>query len=60
MLGILLVASALVAAVGGWLRFHQADRAIREGNDLPTSSTVHVMAAAVIVVIVAAGISVVV
>ncbi len=60
LLGLLLVASALVAAVGGWLRYRQADRAIRAGDDLPTSSTVHLMAAAVVVVIVAAGISVVV
>jgi UDP-2-acetamido-3-amino-2,3-dideoxy-glucuronate N-acetyltransferase len=52
--------SALVAAGGGWLRFRQADRAIREGRDLPAGTTVHVMALAILVVIVAAGISVVV
>lgn len=60
LLGILLVASAVVAAVGGWLRYQQADKAIREGHDLPAGTTVHVLAAAVVVVIVAAGISVVV
>ena len=59
-LGLLLVASALIAAVGGWFRYRQADRAIREGHDLPAGTTVHLMAAAVLVVIVAAGISVVV
>ena len=60
LLGILLVASAVVAAGGGWLRFRQADRAIRDGRDLPAGTTVHLLAAAVLVVIVAAGISVVV
>ncbi|MFC7360748.1 YidH family protein [Nocardioides astragali] len=60
LLGLLLLASAVVAASGGWLRFRQADRAIREGRDLPAGTTVHVMALAILVVIVAAGISVVV
>ena len=60
LLGVLLVASALVAAVGGWLPYRQADRAIRGGRDLPTGTTVHVLAAAVVVVIVAAGLSVLV
>lgn len=59
-LGLLLLASAVVAAAGGWWRYRQAARAIREGRDLPAGTTVHVMAAAVLVVIVAAGISVVV
>jgi putative membrane protein len=60
LLGILLVGSAVVAAAGGWLRYRQADRAIREGRDLPSGGTVHVLAVAVLVVIVAAGLSVVV
>jgi putative membrane protein len=60
LLGILLVASAITAAAGGWLRYHQADRAIRAGEDFPAGKSVHVLAAAVIVVIIAAGISVVV
>lgn len=60
LLGLLLVASAVIAAAGGWLRYRQAERAIREGRDLPAGTTVHLMAAAVLVVIVAAGISVVV
>ena len=51
---------ATVAAAGGWLRFRQADRAIRAGHDLPAGTTVHLMALAVLVVVVAAGISVVV
>ena len=60
LLGLLLIGSALVAAGGGWLRFRQADRAIREGRALPAGTTVHLMALAILVVIVAAGISVVV
>ncbi|MCF6376576.1 DUF202 domain-containing protein [Nocardioides KLBMP 9356] len=59
LLGILLVASALLAAIGGWLRYRQADRAIRAGQDLAAGVTVPLLAAAVVVVIVAAGISVV-
>ncbi|KRE93447.1 hypothetical protein ASG76_13370 [Nocardioides sp. Soil774] len=59
-LGMLLIATAVVAAGGGWLRFRQAERAIRAGEDLPAGTTVHLLAAAVLVVIVAAGISVVV
>jgi putative membrane protein len=60
LLGILLVASAVVAAGGGWLRYRQADRAIREGTALPTGAVVHVLATAIVIVIVVAGISVVV
>ena len=60
LLGVLLVLTALVAAGGGWLRYRQADRAIREGRDLPAGTTVHLLAAAVVVVIVAAGLSVMV
>ena len=37
-----------------------AERAIREGRELPAGTTVHLLAAAVLVVIVAAGISVLV
>ena len=60
LLGALLVLTALVAAGGGWLRYRQADAAIRSGRDLPPGATVHVMAVAVLVVIVAAGLSVLV
>jgi putative membrane protein len=60
LLGLLLLASAVVAAVGGWLRYRQAERAIREGRDLPAGNAVHLVAAAMLVVILAAGISVVV
>ena len=60
LLGLLLLASAVVAAAGGWIRFRQVGRAISEGCDLPAGTTVHLLALAVLVVIVAAGISVVV
>ena len=60
LLGVLLVVTALVAAGGGWLRYRQADRAIREGSDLPAGTPVHLLAVAVVVVIVAAGLSVMV
>ena len=60
LLGLLLLASAIIAAGGGWLRYRQAERAISEGHALPAGNTVHLMAAAILVVIVAAGISVVV
>ncbi len=59
-LGLMLLGSAVVAAGGGWLRFRQAERAIHEGRDLPAGTTVHVLALAILVVIVAAGLSVVV
>jgi len=60
LLGVLLGGSAVIAAAGGWLRFRQAERAIREGHGLPAGTVVHLLAAAVLVVIVAAGISVLV
>jgi len=60
LLGLLLLASAVVAAAGGWIRFRQAGRAISEGRDLPAGTTVHLRALAILIVIVAAGISVVV
>ncbi|MDZ5660494.1 DUF202 domain-containing protein [Nocardioides sp. zg-1308] len=60
LLGVLLIGAALVAAGGGWLRFRQADRAIRAGRELPVGSTVHVLAFAVVALVVVAGISVVV
>ena len=59
-LGILLVLSAVVAAGGGWLRYRQADRAIREGRDLRAGATIHALALGVLVIVVVAGISVVV
>jgi putative membrane protein len=60
LLGALLVLTAIVASVGGWLRFRQADAAIREGRELPPGATVHVLAFAVLVLIVVAGVSVLV
>ena len=58
-LGGLLIATSLVAAVGGWWRYHQTDRAIRAGKALPASSTVNLMALAMLALILVAGLSVV-
>ena len=60
LLGVLLVGCAVIASCGGWLRFRQADRAIRDGRDLPPTLPVNVLAVAVLAMIVVAGISVVV
>ena len=60
LLGVLLVGCAVIAAGGGWLRFRQADRAIRQGRDLPPTLPVNALALGVLAMIVVAGISVVV
>lgn len=58
LLGAVLVASALVAAGGGWWRYRQADRAIRAGESLPVGPIVPLLATAVLVVVLVAAISV--
>lgn len=58
LLGGLLVTSSAIAAGGGWLRFRQADKAIRNGEPLPTSPGVHLLAVAVLVCIAAAALTV--
>lgn len=60
LLGTLLVISSVVASAGGWLRYRQANQAIREDKPLPASAGVNVLALAVLVVIIAVGLSVVV
>jgi putative membrane protein len=60
LLGVLLVGCALIAAGGGWLRFRQADRAIRQGRELPPTIPVNVLALGTLALIVVAGISVMV
>jgi putative membrane protein len=59
LLAVLLVCAGGVAAVGGYLRFRGAETAIRAGTPLPANPTLHVLAAAVIVCLVAAAASVV-
>jgi putative membrane protein len=56
---VLLVASAMTAGVG-WHRYRQAERAIREGTDLPTGLGVQVVVLAVIAVIVVVALTVLV
>jgi putative membrane protein len=58
LLGGLLVLSGAIAAVGGWVRFREAEHAIRSGETLPTNPGVHVLALAVLVCIAVAVLSV--
>jgi len=57
-LGAVLVASALVAAGGGWWRYRQADRAIRAGESLTVGPMVPLLAAAVLLVVLVSAMSV--
>jgi putative membrane protein len=59
-LGALLLVAGAVAAVGGYLRFKGVDRAIRDGRPLPANAAAHLLAAAVVVCLVAATLSVLV
>lgn len=54
----LLLAGGLVAAVGGYYRFHEVDKAIRAGDPLPANPSAHVLAVAVVVCVVASVLSV--
>lgn len=60
LLSALLLTAGGIAAIGGYVRFHAVDRAIRRGDPLPTNPTPHLLAAAVVVCTVAAAISVLV
>ena len=51
LLGVLLVLAGAIAAVGGWVRYRQADRAIRDGRDLPAGLVAPVLTVAVLVCI---------
>ena len=53
----LLLASALTAGVG-WQRYRQAERAIRQGTDLPSGIGVQVVVLAVIAIIVVVALTV--
>ena len=53
----LLLASALTAVVG-WQRYRQAERAIRQGTDLPSGIGVQVVVLAVIAIIVVVALTV--
>lgn len=56
----LLLAAGAVAAVGGYVRFREVDRAIRAGKPLPANPSAHVLAAAVVFCVVASALSVLV
>ena len=58
LLGVLLLLAGTVASVGGYLRYRQADAAIRAGEPLPANLAVHLLAGAVIVCLLAAALSV--
>jgi putative membrane protein len=47
-----------VAALGGYLRFRRVEAAINAGEPLPPNPAVHLLAAAVLVCLVAAAVSV--
>jgi putative membrane protein len=60
LLGALLLVAGAVAALGGYVRFRQVDRAVRAGVALPRSRSVELLAAVVVVCLVAAALSVLV
>ena len=47
-----------IAAIGGYLRFRRVERAIEAGRPLPANPAAHLLAAAVVVCLVVAAISV--
>jgi putative membrane protein len=49
-----------VAAVGGYVRYRGNDRAIRAGQPLPAAPVPHVLAAAIVVCLLAAALTVLV
>jgi putative membrane protein len=59
LLAVLLLVTGAIAAIGGYLRFRAADTAIRKGDPLPANPSVHLLAAAVLVCLVAAAASLV-
>jgi putative membrane protein len=56
----ILLASGAVAAVGGLLRFHAADRAIRDGRPLPEGRTPLLLTGGLVLCLVVAAVYVVV
>ena len=60
LLGALLLVSGAVAAIGGYFRFKGNDRAIRAGQPLPANLVPHLLAAAIVVCLLAAALTVLV
>ncbi len=58
LLGALLLAAGAVAAIGGYVRYRAVDRAVRLNRTLPRSVPVEVTAAAVVLCLAAAALSV--
>jgi len=56
--GLLLLVAGGISAIGGYLRFRRVEAAINAGEPLPANPAVHLLAAAVILCLVAAAISV--
>ncbi len=59
-LGVALLIAGAVAAVGGYVRYRGNDRAIRAGQPLPAAPVPHVLAAAIVVCLLAAALTVLV
>jgi putative membrane protein len=56
-LGIVMLVTALVAALGGWWQYRRADRAMRFGKPLPTHRLPMMLVAGIIVCVLAVGFS---
>lgn len=54
----LLIAAGAVAAIGGYYRFREVDKAIRAGKPLPANPGAHILAIAVVACVLAAVLSV--
>jgi putative membrane protein len=54
-LAVVLLGSGGIAAVGGYLRYREADRAIREGRPLPGGPTALILSVALVVCLLLAG-----
>ncbi len=57
LLGLLLLAAAGVAVLGGFLRFRAVERAIRTGGNLPAAPSTAVLAGVVLLAVVAVTVS---
>lgn len=57
LLGVVLLATALVAALGGWWQYRRADRAMRLGQPLPTHRLPMMLVLGIVVCVVAVAFS---
>ena len=56
-LGIVLLITATIAGVGGWLRFRTVDRVMRDGGPMPVNPLPHLLVAGVVLCVVAVAVS---